>query len=58
MVMLRQAAWATDEECPSCAEEMVLLDDGGTLALAECRACGHRETWATTDRPASEGDAG
>jgi Zn ribbon nucleic-acid-binding protein len=47
VVMLRQATWRTDEQCPSCDEEMVLLDedDGDTLTLAECRACGHRETW-------------
>ena len=56
--MLRQAAWATGEECPSCAAELVLLDDGGTLALAECRACGHRETWGTAGHPVSAGDAG
>jgi hypothetical protein len=24
---------------------MVLLDDGLPVVLAECRACGHRETW-------------
>jgi hypothetical protein len=26
---------------------MVLLDDGLPEALAECRACGYRETWDT-----------
>ena len=58
MVMARQATWCTDEECPSCDAEMVLLDDGGPLALAECRSCGYRETWDTINRPASRGDAG
>jgi hypothetical protein len=24
---------------------MVLLDDGLPVVLAECRACGYRETW-------------
>ncbi len=56
--MARQATWCTDEECPSCDAEMVLLDDGGPLALAECRSCGYRETWDTINRPASRGDAG
>ena len=54
--MLRQAAWRTDEECPSCDAEMVLLDDGLPVVLAECQACGHRETWETTGRKTSGGD--
>jgi len=53
---LRQAAWRTDEECPSCDVEMVLLDDGGALALAECRACGYRETWDTAKPDINGGD--
>ena len=46
----QQTAWATDEPCPSCDAEMVLLDVGLPLALAECRACGYRETWESADR--------
>jgi hypothetical protein len=35
---------------------MVLLDDGLPQALAECRACGHRETWDTADDETTGGD--
>jgi hypothetical protein len=36
---------------------MVLLGDGLPMLLAECRACGHRETWnATTPAPAGGDD--
>ena len=43
--MPHQNAWQTEEPCPSCGAEMVLLDEGLPEALAECRACGYRETW-------------
>jgi uncharacterized Zn finger protein len=43
----RDNGWLTEEPCPSCGAEMVLLDDGLPEALAECRACGYRETWDT-----------
>ena len=36
---------------------MVLLDVGLPAVLAECRACGHRENWDTTDRDTTGGDA-
>ena len=49
--------WATEEPCPSCDAEMVLLDEGLPLALAECRACGYRETGDTNDRQATGGDS-
>ena len=52
----RQEAWATDEPCPSCGAEMVLLDDGLLVGLAECRACGHREVWDGIDCEATGGD--
>ena len=42
---LREEAWATDEPCPSCGAEMVLLNVGLLVAMAECRACGYREVW-------------
>jgi uncharacterized Zn finger protein len=41
----RDNAWQTEEPCPSCGAEMVLLDDGLPEALAECRSCGYREPW-------------
>ena len=50
-------AWATDEPCPSCEAEMVLLDDGLPVALAECRACGHREIWNGASPDATGGDS-
>jgi len=39
------ATWTTDEPCPSCETEMVLIDTGTAVLRAECRACGHAETW-------------
>jgi hypothetical protein len=33
---------------------MVLLDDGMPVVLAECRACGHRETWDSADRDSTD----
>jgi hypothetical protein len=35
---------------------MVLLDDGLLVALAECRACGHREIWNGASPDATGGD--
>jgi uncharacterized Zn finger protein len=52
----RDNAWQTDEPCPSCGAEMVLLDDGLPEALAECRSCGYRETWQDGRPEASGGD--
>jgi transcription elongation factor Elf1 len=52
----QQTAWATEEPCPSCDAEMVLLDDGLLITLAECRACGHREIWDGESRGAIGGD--
>jgi hypothetical protein len=36
---------------------MFLLDDGLTVPLAECRACGYRETWDTGDHDSTGGDS-
>jgi hypothetical protein len=36
---------------------MVLLDEGLPVALAECRACGHREAWDGADHEATGGDS-
>ena len=52
----REDAWRTEEPCPSCGAEMVLLDDRLPEALAECRSCGYRETWDTTNPETGEGD--
>jgi len=49
-------AWRTDEPCPSCGTEWCCLDDGLPVALAECRACGYRETWNGTEPNTSGGD--
>ena len=37
-------AWRTDEPCPVCAAGLILVDDGGTVARAECRLCGYTDT--------------
>jgi ribosomal protein S27AE len=42
-------AWQTDEPCPSCGAGMVLLDAGLPAMRAECRMCGHVETWDSSD---------
>jgi transcription elongation factor Elf1 len=52
----QQAVWATEEPCPSCDAEMVLLDDGLLVALAECRSCGYREIWDDANHDATRGD--
>jgi hypothetical protein len=52
---MRPVTWHTDEPCPSCGASMVLLDDGLPVLIAECRTCGYRETWDTTD-PDTTGD--
>jgi transcription elongation factor Elf1 len=52
----RENGWLTEEPCPSCGAEMVLLDDGLPQALAECRACGYREAWDKAEHEARGGD--
>jgi uncharacterized Zn finger protein len=52
----REDAWQTEEPCPSCGAELVLLDDGLPEALAECRACGYRETWDIANPDTRGGD--
>jgi hypothetical protein len=53
----QQTAWRTEEPCPSCDAEMVILDDGLLMVLAECRACGHREIWDGETPDATGGDS-
>ena len=43
-------AWRTDEPCPVCAAGLIVVDDGGTVARAECRLCGYTDTWTGQDR--------
>jgi hypothetical protein len=42
---MRVMAWRTDEPCPSCGNGLTVVDDGGPVLRAECRLCGHAETW-------------
>ena len=44
--------WHTDEPCPSCGNDLVLLDDALPRLRAECRSCGHVEPWDFTGEPA------
>lgn len=45
----RTTTWRTDEPCPTCGNDMTLIDDGGLILRAECRLCGHAEQWDTSD---------
>jgi ribosomal protein S27AE len=51
---MRETTWRTDEPCPTCGAELVLVDDGQVVPRAECRACGYGETFGTTDRADGE----
>ena len=51
---MRPVAWRTDVPCPVCANGLTVLDDGGSLLLAECRLCGHGETWPAGDQHEGE----
>jgi transcription elongation factor Elf1 len=37
---VRETTWRTDEPCPACDAELVLVDDGTAILRAECRLCG------------------
>jgi hypothetical protein len=39
--------WQTDDPCPSCGTTLTLTDDGSGVQRAECRSCGHADTWTT-----------
>jgi hypothetical protein len=41
-------AWRTDDPCPACATDLTLLDDGASLARAECGSCGYAEARVVT----------
>ena len=47
---IRPTTWATDEPCPNCDGELVLVDTGTAVPRAECRICGHAEGWETVYR--------
>ena len=50
--MIITTVWHTDEPCPSCGNDLVLLlDDGLPRLRAECRSCGHNEPWDFTNQP-------
>jgi uncharacterized Zn finger protein len=46
---LRSTAWRTDEPCPSCGNDLTVVDEGGPVLRAECRMCGHAEPWDTSN---------
>ena len=37
-------AWRTDEPCPTCGNDLTLLDDGASPIRWECRWCGDAPT--------------
>lgn len=37
--------WSTDLPCPSCGEDLTVIDNGAAILRAECRWCGHAETF-------------
>jgi ribosomal protein S27AE len=45
-------AWRTDEPCPTCGADLVLLDDGASPLRWECRMCGDAPVWLDDDAPA------
>ena len=47
----RPTAWRTDEPCPSCGNDLTVVDSGGPTMRAECRLCGYAETWEASDGP-------
>ena len=46
---MRETAWRTDEPCPVCDAELVLVDDGTTILRTECRQCGYAGPFVTAD---------
>jgi transcription elongation factor Elf1 len=46
---VRETAWRTDEPCPVCDAELVLVDDGTAILRAECRLCGYVAPFEITD---------
>jgi hypothetical protein len=46
---MRETTWRTDEPCPVCETELVLVGNGAAMLRAECRACGYAEPFDTSD---------
>ena len=46
--MTTVTAWQLGEPCPDCDASLTLLDDGTSLARAECGSCGYAEVRAVT----------
>jgi transcription elongation factor Elf1 len=38
---VRETTWRTDQPCPVCGTELVLVDNGTAVLQAECRRCGY-----------------
>ena len=46
--MTALTTWRLGEPCPDCGTGLTLLDDGTSLARAECGSCGYAEVRAVT----------
>jgi hypothetical protein len=46
---MRETTWRTDEPCPACDAELVLVDDGTAILRTECRLCGFAGLFETAD---------
>ncbi len=42
---MRVTVWRTDEPCPCCGNDLILLGDEPHAATFECRVCGWSSTW-------------
>jgi len=49
--MAMVTAWRTDDPCRVCGTGLILLDDGASPWVMECRPCGHADIW-TSDQAA------
>ena len=46
--MTGQTVWQADDPCPACGTVLTILDGGDEPCRAECRSCGHADTWTTS----------
>ena len=49
---MRETTWRTDEPCPACDAELVLVDDGTAILRTECRQCGYAGPFDAGDETA------
>jgi DNA-directed RNA polymerase subunit M/transcription elongation factor TFIIS len=42
--------WLSTDSCSECGASLVLLEDGASRLVVECRSCGYADVWAT-DQP-------